>query len=77
MNIFGIKDTQYFNKRTGAIVVCQTDGLEIGEEWINMTDNPGWKPLFTISGEYVGYTKDLLNGLTFVFKEHEFPDEDQ
>lgn len=76
MNKYGIKDTKYFNKRTGAIVVCKTDGLEIGDEWANMTDNPGWTPLFDINSKYIGYTEILNGSPTFVFKEQEFPDED-
>lgn len=77
MNKYGIKDTKYFNKKTGAIIVCLTDGLELGDEWLNLTNNPGWVPLFDIDRKYIGYTRTYKDGKTFVYREDEFLDEDK
>ncbi len=71
MNPYGIKNTRYFNKKTGAIVMCLTDGLELGEEWLNISDNPDWRPLFDIEGNYIGYTMKENNMSGFNFKEEE------
>lgn len=45
----------FFNIKTGAIVECVTDGLNLGDDWKNMTENPEWCPLFNVDREYIGY----------------------
>lgn len=42
-----------------------TDGLNLGDDWKNMTDNPGWHPLFDMEGNYAGY-KSGKNGFIAV-----------
>ena len=53
--MYGYKNKQYFNIKTGAIVKSISDGLDLGNDWKNMTDNPDWYPLFDIDGKYVSY----------------------
>lgn len=61
----GYKGKKFFNIKTGAIVESVTDGLNLGDDWKNMTDNPGWHPLFDIEGNYAGY-KSGKNGFVAV-----------
>lgn len=51
----GYKGKKFFNIKTGAIVESITDGLDLGDDWKNMTDNPDWHPLFYVEGKYAGY----------------------
>lgn len=53
--MYGYKGKMFFNIKTGAIVKSVTDGLDLGGDWKNMTDNPEWYPLFNINKEYIGY----------------------
>lgn len=51
----GYKGKRFFNIKTGAIVESITDGLDLGDDWKNMTDNHDWYPLFDVEGNYEGY----------------------
>jgi hypothetical protein len=53
--MYGYKGKKFFNIKTGAIVESVTDSLNLGDDWKNMSDNPGWYPLFDVEGNYAGY----------------------